>query len=353
MGRRTADLADHLWAESLQEVQDTLGRALGVPLLLVDPAGRPLAVCEDLNEFCRWLTRAIPLSRPCLECGRSERLTGARGAASSLANLCQVHSCPLGVADAAVPIWSAGDIIGYLVTAQVCLQPESHGESLPAAAKLAEAEEHVALLARLPRCSRQALERAAAGLAVVASFIGSLAASRRRNLRLAERIREQTRWIQANEQTDAVTGLANRRHFCATLEGELARVRRYQCSLSLAVLDVAQFHHINEEFGHEAGDGVLRAIAQALASTIRQTDVVGRLGGDEFGIIFTETGREGAMIALARIAAQIEDLNASGELPVEIRLNVGLCEYALGVQDLLAGALEDLQRAKERERLPC
>ena len=351
MGRRTADLADHLWAENLQEVQDTLGRALEVPLLFVDPSGRPLAVCEDLNEFCRWLTRAIPLSRPCLECGRSERLASTRAATGSLTALCQVHLCPLGVADAAVPIWSAGDTIGYLVTAQVCIDPDSRGGTDPIT-KPAEADENLALLTRLPRRPRPVLERASAGLAVVSSFIGSLAASRRRNLRLAERIREQTRWIQANERTDPVTGLANRRHFCATLTGELARVRRYQRSLSLAVLDVHSFHHINEEFGHEAGDGVLRAIAQTLASTIRQTDMVGRLGGDEFGILFTETGREGAMIALGRIATQIEDLNASGELPVEVRMEVGLCEYALGVQDLLASALEELRQAKETERLP-
>ena len=353
MGRNTADLADHLWAENLQQVQDVLGHSLGVPLLFVDPSGRPLAVCEDLSEFCRWLTRAIPQSRPCLECGRGERLTNLHGLTSSLRNLSQVHGCPLGVSDAVAPIWSAGDIIGYLVTAQVCLQPESEGERAQVPAKPAEAEEHLALLSRLRRRSRQDLERAAEGMAVVASATGALAASRRRNLRLAERIREQSRWIQANERTDAVTGLVNRRHFCATLEAELARARRYQRSLSLAVLDVHGFRQINEEFGHEVGDGVLHAIAHTITSTIRQTDMMGRVGGDEFGIIFTETNREGAMIALARAASQIEDLNASGELPVEIRLAVGVCEHSPASQDLLGEAQEELRRAKEAERLPA
>ncbi len=353
MGRRTADLADHLWAENLQEVQDVLGHALGVPLLFVDPSGRPLAACEDLSEFCRWLTRAIPLPRPCLECGRGERLTRTARAGSSLRQLCWVHSCPLGVADAAAPIWSAGSIIGYLSTAQVRLRPQPGREGAPAPSEpAADAEEHTALLSRLPICSPGTLERAAAGLAAVASLIGSLAAARQRNRRLAERVREQTRWIQANERTDPVTGLANRRQFLATLEGELARSRRYHCRLALAVLSVHGFREINDEFGHEAGNGVLRAIANALTSTLRQTDALGRLGNDEFGVIFTETGREGAMIALARLAHQIEEINASGELPVEIRVHTGLCEYARETEDLLAEAREVLRRARQAAWVP-
>lgn len=368
MGSRSADLADHLWAENLQEVQDTLAAALGIPLLFVDPSGRPLAVCEDLNEFCRWFTRAIPLVRPCLECGRALALNSHRPTLGSLASAVRPSQCPLGVWDAAVPIWSAGEVIGYLATAQVRVQ-EAPGEGWPAehspdpgacapssgppagVGASAGTEEHLAVVNRLPVRPRLLVEEAASALSVVSYLIGALANARRRNLKLAERLREQTRWIQANERTDAVTGIANRRRFCEVLEAELARVRRYQRNLSLAVLDVRDFHHINDEFGHEAGDGVLRAVAQALVSTVRQTDFVARLGGDEFGVLFTETTREGAMIALARIALQVEDLNASGELPVELALDAGVAEYLPGVPDLIEAALQDLERAKQSGRL--
>ncbi len=349
MGRRNADLAEHLWAENLQETQDVLGHALGVPLLFSDPSGRPLTACEDLSEFCRWFTRAIPLPRPCLECGRGARLSRTAGRGGSLRQLSEVHHCPLGAADAAAPIWSAGSIVGYLLTAQVRLDSEPEGN---APSGVAEAEEHAALLSRLPVSSPEILERAAAGIAAAASLIGALAAARQRNRRLAERVREQARWIQANERTDPVTGLPNRRQFLSTLEGEVARARRYHCRLTLAVLGVHAFREINDEFGHETGNGVLRAVAEALLSTLRQTDILGRLGNGEFGVIFTETGREGAMIALSRLARQIEEINASGELPVEIRVHTGLCEHTQDTEDVLSQAQEELRLARRGAWIP-
>jgi diguanylate cyclase (GGDEF)-like protein len=188
------------------------------------------------------------------------------------------------------------------------------------------------------------MEQAAVGLSALASLIGSLAAARRRNLRLCERVREQGRLIQAQTLTDAVTGLANRRQFCSAVEAEVLRARRYRRPLSLAVLDIRGFCRINEEFGYDTGDLVLREVGHCLSCTVRQTDLVGRIGADEFGLLLPETSRSGAMAALARVVAQVEDLNASGELPVEIKLAIGIADQTGGLDAMLSEAYRALAR---------
>jgi diguanylate cyclase (GGDEF)-like protein len=348
MGRSIVDLAEQLVPDNLQDLQDTLSRCIGLPLLFADAHGRPLAACEDLLEFCRHFTRAIPLSRPCLECGRGEQLRQlAELSPWGLRQTSLLQECPLGPCDVVIPIWSAGDIPGYLLTAQVCLKPEPDADAPRRAGKPQEAEEHLALLSRLRKRSQQEMEAAAAGLLVVASLVGNLGAARRRNARLAERIREQSRWMQNHERTDAVTGLANCRHFSAAVAAEVARVRRYKRQLSVAVLDITGFRRVNDQFGHGVGDAVLRAVAHCLSSTIRQTDLVGRVGGDEFAVLFPETERNGAMIAVTRVKAQIEDLNASGELPVEVSVVVGIADWEEGQEDLLAAAYDAAKQERE------
>lgn len=95
--------------------------------------------------------------------------------------------------------------------------------------------------------------------------------------------------------TDALTGLDNRRSFFDALETELARVRRYpgvQAGLLMADLD--HFKKVNDTYGHAVGDAMLKHVAGLLRSTARRTDFVGRIGGEEFAILLTETGMEQA-----------------------------------------------------------
>ena len=344
MGRRCEDLAQRLWPESLQEVQDSLTRALGLPLLFVHPSGRPLAACEDLSHFCRWFTRAVALSRPCLDCGRGARLAElADSALGGLRPLPASHLCPLHLADAAVPILSAGEPFGYLVTAQS--RPDSASPDTPSSDYARDADECRSFVSRLRVCAYDDLDRVTPALWVVAWLVGSLSASRRRSLSLGDRLREQGRWIQHHLTTDAVTQVANRRAFVAALEAEVLRARRYRRALSVAVLDIHDFRRINEEFGHDVGDAVLRSVAQSLSATVRQTDLVGRVGGDEFALLFPETSRPEAMIALARVTTQIGDLNASGDLPVEVRLAIGLADHTDDADDLLAAACQSARQA--------
>jgi diguanylate cyclase (GGDEF)-like protein len=91
-------------------------------------------------------------------------------------------------------------------------------------------------------------------------------------------------------QHDELTGLYNRRYIMQRLEDELARVERSGVPLSLAMIDLDGFKRVNDEEGHDVGDALLRAVAAALLSATRKSDVVARHGGDEFLVLLPDTG---------------------------------------------------------------
>ncbi len=101
--------------------------------------------------------------------------------------------------------------------------------------------------------------------------------------------------------TDPLTGIANRRWFYRMADRELARARRYRRPLTLAYLDLDNFKHLNDHSGHHAGDEALRAVADVLRSNVRSTDLVCRLGGDEFTILFPETDQPQARAVLDKL----------------------------------------------------
>lgn len=101
--------------------------------------------------------------------------------------------------------------------------------------------------------------------------------------------------------TDELTGLPNRRAFIQRLNDEIARVKRYGNNLSLAVIDIDHFKPINDQYGHIAGDRVLRKYTRDVLSMFRQHDMVARYGGEEFVVIFPGTDIEGALQALENV----------------------------------------------------
>lgn len=100
---------------------------------------------------------------------------------------------------------------------------------------------------------------------------------------------------------DHLTGCANRRHFYALAEAELARSRRYDRPLGLVILDVDHFKAINDRFGHAAGDEMLRALAETLRDELRELDVLGRIGGEEFAVLLPETPRHESVGSAERL----------------------------------------------------
>lgn len=101
--------------------------------------------------------------------------------------------------------------------------------------------------------------------------------------------------------TDELTGLANRRAFMRRLEDEVARVQRYGFPLSFALMDLDYFKGVNDEFGHAAGDEVLRVYARNILSVFRHHDMVARYGGEEFAVLLPNTDSDGAIRALNKV----------------------------------------------------
>jgi diguanylate cyclase (GGDEF)-like protein len=106
--------------------------------------------------------------------------------------------------------------------------------------------------------------------------------------------------------TDPLTQLCNRRHIMEELETELRRARRSESPVSVLMLDLDGFKGYNDAFGHPAGDYVLKTAAKVLTSQARNTDVVGRYGGDEFLLVLPDTDAEGALGLAERIRAALE-----------------------------------------------
>lgn len=113
--------------------------------------------------------------------------------------------------------------------------------------------------------------------------------------------------------TDPLTGLRNRRAFDRSLALELALVERRQTPLSLLMLDIDHFKQINDQFGHEAGDKVLLAIAQVFNGCARIIDIVARVGGEEFAVILPNTGAEDALEVAQRIRMAVAQASWLGQ----------------------------------------
>jgi diguanylate cyclase (GGDEF)-like protein len=144
---------------------------------------------------------------------------------------------------------------------------------------------------------------------------------------------------------DGLTGAFNKRFLTETLNREVARSRRYGRELSLVLFDLDRFKDINDAHGHLAGDAVLRAVCQTVASAIREEDVLARYGGEEFAVLLPETDLARALL----LAEKLRGLVASGEFTVEgesvpVTVSLGVASLA---QD--GGTAEDLlRRADER-----
>ncbi|MEQ9558111.1 MAG: diguanylate cyclase [Rhodospirillales bacterium] len=125
--------------------------------------------------------------------------------------------------------------------------------------------------------------------------------------------------------TDFLTGVWNRRRFMELGEAEVARVRRSGRSFGMAMMDVDHFKSVNDTHGHDAGDNVLRALAEACVDRLRNVDIVGRMGGEEFALILPETDPQGAMLTVERLREYLGELAIpidSGTLTVTVSVGV-------------------------------
>lgn len=127
-------------------------------------------------------------------------------------------------------------------------------------------------------------------------------------------------------QSDHLTGALTRRGFVEQVEREIKRSRRYERPSSLVMLDLDYFKAINDGHGHGVGDNVLRHVAEIIKATIRPSDFLGRLGGEEFGILLTETGEDDAKAAAERIrhAIEAQALAVSPSVSLHVTASLGV-----------------------------
>jgi diguanylate cyclase (GGDEF)-like protein/PAS domain S-box-containing protein len=157
-------------------------------------------------------------------------------------------------------------------------------------------------------------------------------------IRLVETVAQQTSIAMDNVKlfekmqemaiTDSLTGLYNQRYFYMILNNEFERAKRYQTPLSLIVMDIDNFKTVNDEFGHLAGDDVLRSMSEICMKLLRQTDNMFRYGGEEFAIILPGTKQEEAFNVAERICSTIEQaVIKTKNGSVKITVSIGVSEY--------------------------
>lgn len=136
-----------------------------------------------------------------------------------------------------------------------------------------------------------------------------------------------TRELQSLSARDKLTGLLNRGIFDDLLSDATLRARRYGRPLSVLMLDVDQFKHFNDSWGHAAGDEALRAVASAIKQSVRQGEIVARYGGDEFVVLFPETMPDIAVSRGEKIRLRVPPIVAGGrghEQTVPVTISVGV-----------------------------
>jgi len=153
--------------------------------------------------------------------------------------------------------------------------------------------------------------------------------------------------------TDEMTGLLNRRHFMASAEMEWERWQRYQRVMSLLVLDIDHFKSVNDQHGHDVGDRVIVAVARSCQDAVRKSDIAGRLGGEEFGILLLETGPADALLFAERLREVISKevvVSSLGNISSTVSVGVSASPSAASVAELFKQADLALYQAKESGR---
>jgi len=173
-----------------------------------------------------------------------------------------------------------------------------------------------------------------------------LAATNDKLEQVVRELDEKNQALEVTTRTDRLTGLSNRRRLEEALQTEVLRARRYGKPFSVILLDIDHFKEINDQFGHQTGDNVLVAIAGLLTRTARETDVVGRFGGEEFLLVCPET-RIKVVAALAE-RLRAEFMATDFPLAGRVTSSFGVAEFLQGdsVESLVERADQALYRAK-------
>jgi diguanylate cyclase (GGDEF)-like protein/PAS domain S-box-containing protein len=191
---------------------------------------------------------------------------------------------------------------------------------------------------------------------VLVSFIADLLWTIVSHKRAEEEIHSLNDQLEKMAMTDHLTGIANNRSFYLQGTEEIKRAVRYRHPLTLVMLDIDKFKVINDTYGHKAGDKILQNIAEILKKSIRNVDFIGRLSGEEFGILMPNTAASDAVVFAERLRAAVEAAECMiGDAIIKVTASFGISNWndssgSADIEKLLRQADESMYEAKRQGR---
>lgn len=334
----------------LRKLCESFTELTGAVTAVLDLDGTVL-ISTGWREICTNFHRANPLTaRRCVE---SDTVLASQLAHGESYN---VYRCKNGLVDVAVPITIAGEHVANFFTGQFFFEKPDLQFFIRQASEVGFAEDaYLQALAQTPVYSADHVKAMMSFFTRLAQVMGEMGVAR-------ERLKQANAALQASEEnyrqqaaTDFLTGLPSRRSFIARLEDELARLKRSdEQAVALLMLDLDHFKHINDDFGHAAGDAMLQHFAALLSGELRRIDMTGRLGGEEFGVILPGADAADALVFARRLCEKVATtpLLIDGK-SVGITVSVGVTRIRSSDADIngaLSRADRSLYRAKELGR---
>ena len=143
-----------------------------------------------------------------------------------------------------------------------------------------------------------------------------------------QQLRSSMAQLEQANRIDGLTGIYNRRYWQQQLQLELLRAERYQHPVSLLLFDLDKFKQLNDNYGHQGGDAVLTTVAERITALLRDTDIFGRYGGEEFGVVLPETALNGALMVANRVCKTIAAETVSyNQQQIPVTLSIGVASF--------------------------
>ena len=308
------------------------GRSIGT--LAPAPRIASTATITDGIHVLARITVALPLGRDVLALLQQSTPLPKHAA------LVLVHN---GRVVAGGPHGASGKVVGGRITFGADTFAAAGARLGIAHASILAVEPVAAIDASSRRYRRLVFLAAAFTLALAAAFAARLARP------LAQAVGDVAR-LTRQVQTDSLTNLANRRALTERLDSELARAHENGTSVSFVIADIDNFKAVNDGYGHQTGDHIIRAVAQALASSVRELDLAARYGGEEFAVVLPGSRLADARRSaerMRRAVSEIEVPGPNGEI-TRVTMSFGVAEFPTyaGAEALVAAADAALYQAK-------